>query len=625
MAGASEVEQLRDLLLAPEVTALSDLERSLDALARQIHDPEELSKLLAPIVAEVVRRADPGLSLAIVKAITPLLDRALKEKVAQNAGSVSAALAPASTSAIALHFAQAPEAAAQDLAPLMSASIKAEIRGERDAMIDALYPVIGSTISKYLSETLATLIRTINEKLESRLSIGAIGRKLRALFTGVSEAELLVRESLPLRVEAAFLIHKTSGLVIAQFQNPQSPPLDPSLLSGMLTAIRSFFNESMSGTGAANELDQIEYGESKIVLEVAGYCYLAAIVRGTPDDSFRRVLRTTMASIIERYGGALAAFAGNPETISGNVSQAIQEVVQYSHAAPDSQRRPKPYAVILAGCLLILVVCVPLLMHVYRNYLDGKTEDRIATALLAARPRPLRDITVEADRDVVHLTGKVSNEYQRQKAVRIAMAAAHGLPVDNRIIADLAPPFPELTGVRADEVISTLNTVDGIFLESQFRNGDLVLAGAVADSSLAEKVAGTFEVLPGLRTLENRVNVGDMEVGRRIYFALNSVQIRPEDRPVLTLMKAISDRTPWSRILVHGYSDDVGSQQVNRRIAVGRAGSVKAGLRSLGVPTPRLIIQGTPGPPPGGAAAGPDSLSRCVRFELLRTNLVDAK
>jgi hypothetical protein len=122
MAGASEVEQLRDLLLAPEVTALSDLERSLDALARQIHDPEELSKLLAPIVAEVVRRADPGLSLAIVKAITPLLDRALKEKVAQNAGSVSAALAPASTSAIALHFAQAPEAAAQDLAIRSSAA-----------------------------------------------------------------------------------------------------------------------------------------------------------------------------------------------------------------------------------------------------------------------------------------------------------------------------------------------------------------------------------------------------------------------------------------------------------------------------------------------------------------------
>jgi flagellar motor protein MotB len=624
MAGSSEVEQLRDLLLAPEVSALNNLEQSLDALDHQIHDPEQLSRLLAPIVSDILHRGDPALSLALIKAITPLLDRALRDKVAQDADSVSSAMAPASTAAIARHFTDAPDAAARDLAPLMSAAIKEEIRGEREAMIDALYPVIGSTISKYLSETLATLVQTINKKIESRVSIDALWRKLRARFIGVSEAELLLRESLPLRVDAVFLIHKTSGLVIAQYQNPQSPPLDSDLLSGMLTAIRSFFNESMSRTESAHELDQIEYGESKIVLEVAGYCYLAAVVQGTPNESFRHLLRDTMASIVQQHGNALAAFAGDPESVSGDVTRAIQEVVQRSPNGPELQKTRKPYAVILAASILLLVVCVPLAVHVYRNHIDEVTEARTTSALLSARPLPLQGITVDADRGVVRLSGTVPNEYQRNKAERIAMAASPGVTVDNGITAGIAPPFPQLTGVRTDEIVATLSTIDGVFLGSRFDNGALTLTGAVADSFLADKVVGTFEMLPGLRSIDDHVAVGNMEIGRRLHFALNSTRIRPGDHPSLELVKAIVDRTPWSKLLVSGYSDDVGSEQANRRIAAGRAASARDALLALGIPAPRILIQGTPGPPPGTAAAGVDSLSRCVRFELLSPNPADS-
>ena len=74
---------------------------------------------------------------------------------------------------------------------------------------------------------------------------------------------------------------------MAQAQDPANPALDPDLLSGMLTAIRSLFNDSMDMPGRAQELDQISYGESTILLEVAGYCYLAVVVHGLPDDALR--------------------------------------------------------------------------------------------------------------------------------------------------------------------------------------------------------------------------------------------------------------------------------------------------------------------------------------------------
>jgi hypothetical protein len=52
------------------------------------------------------------------------------------------------------------------------------------------------------------------------------------------------------------------------------------MIGGMLTAIRSFVNEWISSSGNTSELDEIDYGRSKIMLEVAGYCYLAVVVDG---------------------------------------------------------------------------------------------------------------------------------------------------------------------------------------------------------------------------------------------------------------------------------------------------------------------------------------------------------
>jgi hypothetical protein len=43
-------------------------------------------------------------------------------------------------------------------------------------------------------------------------------RKIRAKTQGVSEAELIFQSAMPSVVKAAFLIHKESGLVIAETQ-----------------------------------------------------------------------------------------------------------------------------------------------------------------------------------------------------------------------------------------------------------------------------------------------------------------------------------------------------------------------------------------------------------------------
>ena len=121
------------------------------------------------------------------------------------------------------------ESISRSIGPEMGKAIKAQIELERDAMVDALYPVIGSTIAKYMVE----VVNAINEKVENALSIEGIKRKIRAKIQGVSEAELILQEAIPYEVQAIFLIHKGSGLIIRELQPDLAHQLESDLLAGM--------------------------------------------------------------------------------------------------------------------------------------------------------------------------------------------------------------------------------------------------------------------------------------------------------------------------------------------------------------------------------------------------------
>ncbi|MCC6397754.1 MAG: OmpA family protein [Bacteroidetes bacterium] len=617
MAAPSEFEHLRDLLLAPEVTSLHTLQRDLEALQRQVQDPEEIARLLEPVLAELLRRRDPLISSAILRAVTPYLDQAVREKSAQDRPALSRALAPSSTEAIAIHYADAPQAAAQDLAPLMSAAMKEQIRGERDAVIDALYPVIGSTISKYLSETLNTLIQRMNERIETHLSFRAIARKIRSRVTGVSEGELLLRDSLWCRVDAAFLIQKASGLVIAQAQNPDTPPLDSDLLSGMLTAIRGLFNESMSGNGRIRELDQIEYGDSRIVLEVAGSFYIAAVVSGIPTDSFRERLRETVRLIVQLPGNAISEFTGDTASVPSPVAQSVEALVRDTYGSEKPKRTSPPYGVIVIGIILLLALCVPLGISWYRDSVDRQKEGAALAALRATDSTAFRDVSVDVDRDRLRLSGAVANEYLRNNAAGIALTHVPDATLDNGITTEPAPAFPVLLGRRAELIASALNTLEGVFLEVEHTGPDLSVGGIVPDTATERNVTGAFSSLPGLRSYRSHVSPGSNELPSRLLFSLNSVQIRPTERAILAQIRAVMDQTPWAALIIVGHSDLTGNEPANELIARGRAVAVRDALIALGVPDRRIQVEGSPGPPPDLDGTTQDSLSRCVRFKLV--------
>jgi hypothetical protein len=618
MSPQSEYQQLRDLLISPEVSTLQSLGNDVEALKHQIRDPRELARLLEPVLADIIRYGDPEISLAIVKAITPIIDQAVREKTRQDASGMSDALAPASTSAIALYYASAPQEAARDIAPLVSGAIKEQIRGERDGMIDALYPIIGSTISKYLSQTLTDLVHTIDRKIESNFTFKGLSRKVRARMSGVSEAELLLSESVSMRVEAAFLIHKDSGLVIAQSQGRDTAALDPDLLSGMLTAIRSLFNDSMDSQQQARELDQIEYGEWKIVLESAGYCYLAVVVHGIPDRELRDSMRKTLASIAQMPENSLERYAGGVASIPEQIPRAVAELVRRAQAHTTTREKKRaPWAFFVVLGLLILAIGIPLGLKLSRDSEDGRIEAIATEVLQSAAPMPLRGISVSAHRDVLQLVGSAPNAYQRDKAESVIKSAFPGLTIENHILAAPPPPLQALVARRADEVASALNAIEGVFLNARVTNDHLVVTGFLPDTLLRASIINSFAEIPGIRTFECRLAEGVPELATRIYFETNSSLVRPAQLAQLYDVKEILQRAPWSHIQIRGYSDPNGSETHNRLLALWRAESIYWTLVNLGFSPDRLHPVGAEGLPGGAAPSDPDSMSRCVQFSLI--------
>ena len=297
------VTQLEHRLYQPDELVQLLLPIIAELLSLKVTESREsMCQAIMPIIAEVIYERSQLDRVAMSHAISEILPNAISERIKNNPQDIALAIAPEIASAISEQIRLDRDAIVDALAPEMGAAIKQQIVLERDAMVDALYPVIGNTIAKYFAEA----IRSINEKVEQTFSVEGFQRKIRAKIRGVSEAELILKESTPFDIQAIFLIHNLSGLVMVDIQQSDLDdlvdPIDSDMLAGMLTAIRSFANECMSRASSNTELDAINYSGSKILLEVAGYCYLAVIIRGEPDRALVTKIRDVFARIVQIYG-----------------------------------------------------------------------------------------------------------------------------------------------------------------------------------------------------------------------------------------------------------------------------------------------------------------------------------
>ena len=172
------------------------------------------------------------------------------------------------------------------LTPVLGDAIRTSIRDHRQEMIEALYPIIGQLVVRAVSEAIRDLARGIDQRMRMSFSPAVVWRRVQARLQGVSAAELALRDALPFMVAEIFLIHRTSGLLLLHISwQSEIDTADADLIGGLLTAIRDFVQEAF-GRGQEEQLDEIHYGDLRILIEAASEVYLGVVVEGVEPAGF---------------------------------------------------------------------------------------------------------------------------------------------------------------------------------------------------------------------------------------------------------------------------------------------------------------------------------------------------
>lgn len=156
------------------------------------------------------------------------------------------------------------------LGPTITATIKTEISNNQDAVVDALFPILGKMIKKYVAQEIQKLSDKINHHLSFR-------GKLSSWFRKSKEKQAIIDELAAPHIEQVLLIEKESGLLKASYSNAQT--IDEEMVSGMLTAIKSFVEDAFGQKD--QNLELIDYELYQIHLQNFKKYYVAVVVSGT--------------------------------------------------------------------------------------------------------------------------------------------------------------------------------------------------------------------------------------------------------------------------------------------------------------------------------------------------------
>jgi hypothetical protein len=129
-------------------------------------------------------------------------------------------------------------------------------------------------------------------------------------------SEFVRRERLRLMrnytIEEVFLIYK-DGRLVCHNTRRLKPDLDKDVLTGMLTAVQSFVKDSF--TDQSGHLNELKYGNMKILMENGQRANLAVVISGVEPPALRPNMRNLLKAVHEKYMGILDDWDGDLATV----------------------------------------------------------------------------------------------------------------------------------------------------------------------------------------------------------------------------------------------------------------------------------------------------------------------
>jgi flagellar motor protein MotB len=502
---------------------------------------------------------------------------------------------------------------ASQMAPLIGSAIRQQIKSQKDEIVDALYPVIGNMISRYVSKTFEEMLESINQQIQNGLSAKVIKRKIQSKIQGVSETELLLKENANSNIRALFLIHKETGIVLTHAENPSSPINEPEMLASMMSAIRSFVNEWIEQNQEHQELGEIEFGGNKIIIENAGYSYLAVITNGSVYRSTYDKIRNVLESIVLKYGDEIRNFNGNLATFPN--MQIYKEVSNLLQKNKDEQKKEKK--------LHPLMFIIPILFiswigwNLYKDNLNETLIKNINTTLYKTPQLTNYRLYATLEDAKVTLKGEVPFKYHKELAYE-KISNLNGIKnVNNEIMIVPTLDDPMQISSNISYLIKGFSLFKKATLKYSYDYPVLFIEGTMQSKKDKETLLRELKKIKGVKEIKQNISVVLPIIESTIYFDKGSSKISAKQESklisLITLLKTLdSDLT----IHIKGYGDPSGSAEINKKLVDKRATNIAKYLQNKGLISQKILAQGFDGAPKGVDAIKNPEQARCAILSL---------
>jgi hypothetical protein len=331
-SGEPSLSSIRNILFAAERERIDQLEGEKERLEAEIL---ALQVRLAALLGEM-SAAEARLKVE-VDGLAAQIDEVIARKAELAPQEMARAIGPVIAGALRVQEQRSHEELAEAIAPVMGEAIETQIKESRHSLIEALYPIIGELAQRYIGEAFRELQRNIDARLKS-VGPNRFARRAKARLQGVAVTDLEIRDALPFSLREVFLIEKGSGLLMAHAGSEAA--VDSDLISGMLTAVRDFMHDSFAQGETLDSMDEVQYGEQRILIQDGRQCYLAVVINGIEPAGFRAELRRFLNRLHTDQQHALQNFSGDMSTVE-TITPAVEKLL-VDLGGMENDDRPKP-------------------------------------------------------------------------------------------------------------------------------------------------------------------------------------------------------------------------------------------------------------------------------------------
>ncbi|QTD38061.1 cell envelope biogenesis protein OmpA [Polaribacter batillariae] len=172
-------------------------------------------------------------------------------------------------------------------------TIKVQIRDSQDEVVEALYPIMGKLVKKAIVSEITKLSDSVNKTIKEKFSLQQI---LARFFKGKNnDAGVVLQEVFEPIIEEVFIIEKNSGLLAGSYS--RGNVADKDMVSGMLTAIKSFAEDAFSKENQS--LEDIKFDSFQLSIKNFKSIYIAIATSGVLNADFRDKITDNVNDLAE--------------------------------------------------------------------------------------------------------------------------------------------------------------------------------------------------------------------------------------------------------------------------------------------------------------------------------------